>query len=116
MLIASPESCSRRQRPLHNAMLCILTESQPSHDLLGSLVHLVQKANKHRLLQPRLALVDLVDHLGDLVVRLLLVLGEPARNVNVLGRIDLLDFSLARGIPSAVVFLCSRRSVLPNLR
>lgn len=51
--------------------------------LLGSLVNLFQKADKHLLLQPRLGLIHLLNHLDDPVVRLLFVLGESARDVNV---------------------------------
>lgn len=36
--------------------------------LFGPLVHLLQKADKHLLLEPSLGLVNLLDHLDDLVV------------------------------------------------
>lgn len=92
-------------------MLCIFNKPSFHRHLLGSLVNLFQKADKDLLLQPRLGLVHLLDHLDDLVVRLLFVLGKSPRDVDIRRRKDLLDLLFARRVPSAVVFLYSRGSI-----
>jgi hypothetical protein len=93
-------------------MPCIFTISSSSRrHLLGSLVNLFQKADKDLLLQPRLGLVHLLNHLDDLVVRLLFVLGESPRDVDIRRRKDLLDLLLASRVPSSIVFLYSTGSI-----
>lgn len=73
-----------------------------SKGLLGPLVDLLQKARKHLSLQA-LALVNLVDGLGEGFVRLLLVFLESGRDRDRVLRKDLLDFGLGGGVFTAIV-------------